>query len=458
MGKKEAILVFDIGKTNKKLLLFNSDLRVIHQEEEVFEEVADEDGYPCEDAERLEKWIDHALWEYLDHPGYEIKALNFSTYGATLVFLDDQGKRITPLYNYLKPLPEEVLEGFFEKWGGAGEFCRKTASPFLGMLNSGLQIRWMKIRKPGAFGATRHILHLPHYLSYRITGRITSEHTSLGCHTMMWDFDRMRYHRWIGEEGITLPEPGDVSETIPVYLADRTIRVGKGIHDSSASLVPYILFSGEPFILVSTGTWCINLNPFNHEPLSEEELSQDCLCYLSVKMRAVKSSRFFLGRIHDLNVEWLESSFQVKKGTFKTLHPEFRKTLGARISREDARVFFSEGIPEGYVDRKVDPNRFRTFGEAYLQLMKDLSLEVVRSVDLILPKDDVTRHLYITGGFASNPIFTRLVASAYPGKRVFTSRVEHASSLGAAMVIADQVWEHTGASMDLGIREVMAGE
>ena len=57
--------------------------------------------------------------------------------------------------------------------------------------------------------------------------------------------------------------------------------VGIGLHDSSAALIPYLMNFKEPFVLISTGTWCISLNPFNEAPLTKEELKSDCLSYMS---------------------------------------------------------------------------------------------------------------------------------------------------------------------------------
>ena len=65
-------------------------------------------------------------------------------------------------------------------------------------------------------------------------------------------------------------------------INDRN-SVGVGLHDSSAALIPLSASFNEPFILLSTGTWCISLNPFNHTMLSDYELNQDCLCYLLMK-------------------------------------------------------------------------------------------------------------------------------------------------------------------------------
>ena len=454
MNRIEVIVLFDIGKTNKKAVLFDRELNVVEEKESIFNEVVDDDGFPCDDAEKLESWIDQTLAGYLDHAEYEVKGMNFSTYGATLVFLDETGQRCTPIYNYLKPLPEEVMEGFYDKYGGLVEFSRRTASPALGLINSGLQILWLKKTKPEVYQRVKTILHLPQYLSFRLTGKALSEHTSVGCHTVMWDFDHMKYHPWIVEEGISLPEPGAISEIVPVTLGKSTIPIGKGIHDSSASLAPYIIAAEEPFILVSTGTWCINMNPFNHEPLTADELSQDCLCFLSVKKRPVKSSRFFLGRIHDINVERLESFFKVKKGSYKGINPGREKIHKCWLASRDGGVFFKDGIPEEYLDRSVDLDQYASFEEAYIQLMVDLSRKVVHSIELIIPGEDNTKHLYITGGFAKNPIFTTIMAIAFSEKRVFTSEVDNATSLGAALVIANQIWEGFNESLDLGLKEV----
>ena len=43
--KETVIAIFDIGKTNKKLILFNEDLRVVSEKEQKFAEIKDEDGF-----------------------------------------------------------------------------------------------------------------------------------------------------------------------------------------------------------------------------------------------------------------------------------------------------------------------------------------------------------------------------------------------------------------------------
>jgi sugar (pentulose or hexulose) kinase len=233
------------------------------------------------------------------------------------------------------------------------------------------------------------------------------------------------------------------------------LEAGIGIHDSSASLAPYILMANEPFVLISTGTWCITMNPFNKDPLTTEQLKQDCLCFLGVHGKPVKSSRFFLGRIHDLNVELLEEYFFADGEAYKNVDPGPDKIRELWESGEEGQLFFRNGIPVGLVELGLDCGQFGSFTDAYSRMMVDLSRQVVQSIDLVIAENDSTKHLYITGGFARNPIFRTILCLAFPDKQVFTSEVDNASSLGAALVMADRIWEGASSHHDLGLRDIL---
>ena len=74
-------------------------------------------------------------------------------------------------------------------------------------------------------------------------------------------------------------------------------------------MIPYLISFKEPFILLSTGTWCISLNPFNHFDLTDDQLNKDCLCYISFKGNTVKASRLFAGYEHEEAVKKLAAQF-----------------------------------------------------------------------------------------------------------------------------------------------------
>ena len=50
-------LIFDIGKTNKKVLLFDKQYQLVYEASKQLEETTDEDGFPCEDVHALTAWV-----------------------------------------------------------------------------------------------------------------------------------------------------------------------------------------------------------------------------------------------------------------------------------------------------------------------------------------------------------------------------------------------------------------
>lgn len=443
---KEVIVVFDIGKTNKKILCFDKNLEIVYQHEEKLEEITDEDGFACDDIKKLESFLFSSLKKITDDATYNVKAINFSTYGATLMYLDEADNLLSPIYNYLKPMPEGIAEKIYANFGGVEEFSRQTASPALGMLNSGLQQAWLKSEKPEICSKAKSILHFPQFLSFLFTKEKTSEFTSIGCHTAMWDFDNMSYHPWLKAEGFDLPTPIANSTTFESKTLSTTIPVGIGIHDSSASLVPYLKDSNDPFILVSTGTWCINMNPFNNEPLTIDQLKKDSLCFLSINQEQVKSSRLFMGYIHEVNAVKIAKHFSTPEDQFKHV-----KTDASLIEKFcNKQRFFTQDLPESYIDETVDLSQFANYEEAYHQMMIDLTRLCIDSLSLIIPVKDTTKKVYISGGFARNEIFVHLLATYFKDKQVVTSQVDNASAVGAALVVWDKL-DSTIPTLDLGL-------
>lgn len=450
MNRRKVLAIFDIGKTNKKILLFDKNLNVVFQNEGKFKTCVDEDGIECDDIDLIEAWIRKTLSTLVEDKQYDVVGVNFSCYGASLAYLDGEGKRLSPIYNYLKEVSPAIQKELFDKHGGEAEFCRKTASPALGvLLNSGVQILWLKQEKPAIFHKVKSILHFPQYLSYLLTNKVVAESTSIGCHTFLWDFDQMKYHQWLQDQEISLPQPIDNSTTFPTSINGHKINVGIGIHDSSASIAPYIKGSTEKFILISTGTWGINMNPFNNEPLTSEQLKKDTLCYLSINQEQVKSSRLFMGHIHEVNTARITHHFGVDEKAFTKVKADKDYVL----SNWDKKVFFKGEMPTNYIDEAVDYKQFKSFEEAYHQLVIDLTRLTIDAIKLIIAKNDDTSNFYISGGFARNEIFVRLIASYFPLKKVFTSEVDNASALGAALVIYNKFGLKDQPKLDLGLKK-----
>ena len=425
---QKVIAIFDIGKTNKKLFLFNDEYKIVYEQSSKFEEIVDEDGFPCDDIKSLSDWVKTSLHEVLNQQEFDVKAINFSTYGASFVYIDDKGEVVTPLYNYLKPYAENLQKQFYDTYSGEEEFSRITASPVLGNLNSGMQVYRIKYEKPEVFKKIKHALHLPHYVSYLLTGDAHSEITSIGCHTNLWNFDSSEYHQWVENEGLDklLPTIKDCTDVLPTTFPGAPDKIGVGLHDSSAALIPYLMSFTEPFILISSGTWCISLNPFNNKPLTADELKQDCLCYLQYTGQPVKASRLFAGHDHDEQSTRIATHFNVDETFYQHIafNPHFIQKVDGEAKKDLSHSDFSD----------MELSLFSSVEEAYHQLMFSIMLKQVQSTSLVMNGDGVKR-IFVDGGFSKNIIFMKLLAAAFTGVEVYAAEVAQATALGAALAI-----------------------
>jgi len=430
--KIPVIAIFDVGKTNKKLFLFNEQYKIVFERSARFTETVDEDGDPCENLESLRLSVFDSLHEVFRRPEFEIRAINFAAYGASLVYVDEDGKPLAPLYNYLKPYPEVLQHKFYETYGGEETVAFVTASPVLGSLNSGMQLYRTKYENPALYERIRYALHLPQYLSFLVSGQMHSDMTSIGCHTHLWDFTKNDYHEWVYREGIIdklAPiAPGD--QVLPASFPGNGYGVGVGLHDSSAALIPYLVSFHEPFVLISTGTWCISLNPFNHTPLTKEELESDCLCYMHYQGTPVKASRLFAGYEHEQQVKRLSEHFGQPSSRYRNL--AYNRSIVSKLREETQNPKPIGGKVSAFAQRNLSD--FQSYEEAYHRLIMDLVDLQLLATQLVIKGSSVKR-IFVDGGFSKNAIYMNLLADAFPEMEVFAASMAQATAVGAALAI-----------------------
>ena len=122
-----AIAIFDIGRTNKKQVLFDAQYRVLEEKNIQLPETIDEDGFPSEDLQLLATWFKESFAALKQRKDLELKAVNVSAYGASFVHLSPELRPLTPLYNYLKPFPAFLQEEFDRKYNNDGQLGMQTA-------------------------------------------------------------------------------------------------------------------------------------------------------------------------------------------------------------------------------------------------------------------------------------------------------------------------------------------
>ncbi|GHE47191.1 FGGY-family carbohydrate kinase [Sphingobacterium griseoflavum] len=430
MGKARipVVAVFDVGKTNKKLFLFDEHYQIVFERSARFLETEDEDGEACENLESLRLSVFDSLHEVFRRDEFDIKAINFTSYGASFVYLNESGRPLTPLYNYLKNYPKDLERTLHEGYGGVAAFSLQTASPALGSLNSGLQVYRIQQHQPGVFQQIKYAVHLPQYLSFLVSGQMYTDMTSIGCHTALWDFENKRYHQWVKDTGIEQKLAPIVKgdEVFSAAFPGSTYKVGVGLHDSSSALIPYLLNFHEPFVLISTGTWCISLNPFNDEGLTQEELAKDCLFYMTYAGTPVKASRLFAGYEHEVQTKRIAEYFNVTTARFKNIEIDWSVIESLTQDRD---------IPtELGAFETVDLANFASYEEAYHALMVYLVSAQVASTKLTFSTQPVKR-IFVDGGFSKNNIFMNLLARHFSDMEIYAASMAQATAIGAALVI-----------------------
>ncbi|NNE89685.1 MAG: carbohydrate kinase [Silicimonas sp.] len=297
------VAVIDIGKTNVKLALV--DLADLSEVAVVTQPNAVRPGppYPHFDVDAHWAFLLDNLQRYQSVHG--VDAIMIATHGAAAALVDADGALAAPVIDYEHTGPDDMAADYDRIRPPFSE----TGSPRLAMgLNVGAQIHYQFKTVPGLQDATKTIVTYPQYWAHRLTGIAATDVTSLGCHTDLWNPFEKRFSSLVARLGITgkMAPPracGDVLGAIRPDIAARTglpktTRVYCGIHDSNASLVPYLLNRSAPFSVVSTGTWVIAMavggRPVTLDP------TRDTLVNVDAFGNPVPSARFMGGREHDL--------------------------------------------------------------------------------------------------------------------------------------------------------------
>ena len=431
--KKECCLVFDVGKTNQKYLLFDADFKILAREKVTLSKIEDEDGHSAENIHEIVSWMKESFENLLASDTFIINKVNFSAFGATLIHLDEKGEVVAPVYDYHKPVDTNTFEPFYRDYGPESVFASHTGSKNLNLLNSGKQLYWLKYNRPAIFKKIRYSLHLPQYLSYVFTGEMYSEFTSIGCHTDLWDYEKKEYHHWVKAEGIDcfFPPIVETQKMVIKKFGGRKISFGIGIHDSSSALLTYLLKGKESFILLSTGTWCINFNPFSNNSLfDQKQINAGATAYMKIDGSPVKSSRIFLGEEHRLKVEKLIEHFSMPKFYHRSLQLEDQ--VVEDVLKKSKKYFHWKYLDNSHAPAKDDLG-FPNFEAAYYQLMRELTDLLISEIDVIC--ETLPKRIYIDGGFSDNKVFLALLKKQFPQQKIKAKPASFACALGAAQLI-----------------------
>ena len=295
------VAVIDIGKTNAKVVLIDSETGTQLAAQGVPNTISADGPYPHADVEMLWSFMSGALRSL--HLEHGVDGISITTHGATGALLAGDELAL-PVLDYESDAPNASDEAYARVRPGFAE----TLSPRLPVgLNWGAQIFWQSRAFPEDFARVSAIVPYPQYWAWRLTGELASEVTSLGCHTDLWVPDRGDFSSMVdalGWRGL-FPAVRPAASVIGTLRADIAAEIGLpaetpvtvGIHDSNASLVPHLGRHEAPFTIVSTGTWSILMTVGGDTGALDP--AKDSLANVDAFGRAVPTARFMGGREFD---------------------------------------------------------------------------------------------------------------------------------------------------------------
>lgn len=289
------VAVIDIGKTNAKVVLIRQDGEQLW-ERRISNTVLQGGLYPHFDCDALWHFVLDALASLPQAPSCIVPV----THGACCALVKVDGTLALPVLDYEYSGPEGAAQTYQPP-----AFDETGSPPLPNGLNIGRQLHWLESTWPAAFADVRHILMWPQWWTFQLTGVLASEVTSLGCHTDLWNPWKALPSQLAVDRGwadllpplrpayaVAGPLRPELARSMGI---PETTPVLAGIHDSNASLLPYL--GKAPCGVLSTGTWIIAMAVGDGiPPLNADD---DMLINVAADGRPIPTARFMGGRERD---------------------------------------------------------------------------------------------------------------------------------------------------------------
>lgn len=483
---KYAIAVLDIGKTNKKIRIYDDTLKPIvsrkcHIDTYRLEEL------DIEDVVSIEEWFLDGLAEL--NGEYPIRAISITTHGASVVCTGADGKPAVPPVAYTNEVDEAFHTAFFETVGATREELQAETitAEVKPLINVGKLIFFLQRRFPDEFKKVQRVFLYPQYFAYRLTGVSAADITYTGCHSYLWNPHKGDWSCVVDRLGIRalMPdrpiEPTGTLGRISPKVVTRTglppeTIVTPGIHDSNSSLVPYLITRNEDFVLNSTGTWCVAMHPTDTLTFTPDELGKTVFYNLDYRSRPVKTSIVMAGLEYETYTELLKeravagevTGHGTQPGTSAAgtalTDPGYDAPLYERLIREartfilpavlrgtgqfpesEARIveFEAPAVTEAQTDSRTVttlvairsgtplPQSLSNWNEAIA--LVNLSVAIQSAVALKRVDLQPGTTIYTEGGFRNNEAYLTLLGALLPDNPVALTSIEEATSFGAAL-------------------------
>lgn len=428
-------VVLDVGKTISKLTLWEQGGILIKRRTKNNITLHTE-NYPALDVKSTEEWLITTLKEFSQLG--DIDAIIPVAHGAAAAILSDDKLALLPM-DYEVKIPPDIHAYYQQKRASFSE----TGSPLLpGGLNLGIQLYMLETLHPEIFNCPIQILPLAQYWAWVLSGVSSSEITSLGCHTDLWQPNKNIPSTFACRQGwdkklAPLRKAGDVLGRIRASISkattlSRETKIYCGLHDSNAALLAarkYKEIANQDATILSTGTWFISMrSPKEPIDITKMEDGKDCLVNVDINGLSIPSARFMGGREivelieHGPRIDRQEDQLFVINGIKEVL-----KT-NAMILPTFAKGFGPFPLTKGkWINKPKNKDAIGAAITLYIAMVADRSLALINSHDNII----------VEGRFSKATAFVKILAALRPNENIYVGNDKHDVSYGALSLMDD---------------------
>ncbi|MEQ5322309.1 rhamnulokinase [Providencia rettgeri] len=216
---------------------------------------------------------DHCYWDlddleaqiriglhHIEQSGIHIDSIGIDTWGVDYVLLDRDGATVGRNFSYRDNRTQGVMEQVQTDLG-VQNIYQKTGIQFL-PFNTLYQLKSLQQSHPQWLEQAHHLLLIPDYFAYRLTGQINHEYTNISTSQMVnletsdWDDELVEYlqipRRLLGE----IKQPGNIIGHWQTPKGKKIPVIAVASHDTASAVIAAPITDSHSAYL-SSGTWSL---------------------------------------------------------------------------------------------------------------------------------------------------------------------------------------------------------
>lgn len=257
------VVAIDLGASSGRVMLAcfdaNNQRLSLNEIHRFTNHLITENGHCYWDLDDLETQILIGLHR-IEHSGTTIDSIGIDTWGVDFVLLDHDGNNVGRNFAY-RDIRTQGIMAQVQTELGIKNIYQKTGIQYL-PFNTLYQLKALQLSDPETLKKAHHLLLIPDYLSYRLTGQINHEYTNsstsqlINLQTGDWDEELLNYLQLPRTLLGKITQPGNTIGFWQTQQGQNVPVIAIASHDTASAVIASPL-SDKNSAYLSSGTWSL---------------------------------------------------------------------------------------------------------------------------------------------------------------------------------------------------------